>query len=82
MQLLHILDTENYDTWKRGFDGRMEQRMNAGLTLMQMWHADTAGRVICLYEVNDRKKAEDWLDRAEAMHDGVKSSSYHFLRTV
>lgn len=82
MQLLHILDTEDFSAWKTGFDGRMEDRMRAGLTLMQMWHADQKNRVICLYEVNDRGKAETWLDKAEAMHDGVSSSSYHFLRTV
>jgi len=82
MQLLHILDTENYDTWKSGFDTRTEQRMRAGLTLMQMWHADAPGRVICLYEANDRSKAEGWLEQAAAMHDGVKSSTYHFLRTA
>lgn len=83
MQLLHILDTESWPDWKRGFDTRTEQRMQAGLTLLQMWHAvDEKNRVICLYEVNDRSKAETWLGQAEAMHDGVLGSSFHFLRTA
>ena len=82
MQLLHILDTDDFAAWKTGFDGRMEDRMRAGLTLMQMWHGDAPNRVVCLYEVNDRAKAEAWLAKGEAMQAGVSASSHHFLRTV
>ena len=82
MQLLTIIDTDDYAAWKRGFDERMEERMRAGLTLMQMWHADQKNRVVCLFEVNDRAKAEAWLEKVEAMQDGVSRPIHHFLRTV
>lgn len=83
MQLLNIIDTTGFDDWKQGFDGRTEDRMNAGLTLLQMWHsADKPNRVICLYEANDRGKAESYLKKTVALADHVEDSSHHFLRTA
>lgn len=83
MQLLHIVDTTGFEDWKSGFDARTEDRMSAGLTLMQMWHdADKAGRVLCLFEANDRAKAKSYLDKTAAMADHVSSASHHFLRTA
>lgn len=82
MQLLTIVDVDDYTAWKSGFDNRMEERMRAGLTLMQMWHADQKNRVVCLFEVNDRAKAEAWLKKVEALGDGISRPVHHFLRTV
>lgn len=83
MQLLHIIDTTSIDDWKTGFDAETEDRMSAGLTLLQLWHAaDTPNRVVCLYEVNDRSKAEGYLSKSAALSEVVSSSEHVFLRTA
>lgn len=60
--LLHHTPT-SYDAWKRDFDAHAETRMQAGLTLLQLWRDVEGEGVTALFEVNDRKKAQAWLDR-------------------
>ena len=44
MQLLCQLDTPDFPGWKRDFDAESTERMEAGLTLLQMWRdADQKG---------------------------------------
>ena len=80
MHLLCHFETKNYGDWKSDFDGDMEKRMNAGLTLMQMWQGvDEPAQVTCLFEANDRARAEDWLKTEQGFGQAITS---YFLRTV
>ncbi|SFP32426.1 hypothetical protein [Tranquillimonas alkanivorans] len=64
MQLLCRFDTPDYDEWKKTFDADAEDRMNAGLTLLQLWRdADTPSAALALFEVNDRKRAQAWIEK-------------------
>lgn len=64
MQLLVDFTTTGFDAWKQEFDAEAEGRMQAGLTLLQMWReADAPATVVCLFEVNDRARAQGWLDK-------------------
>ena len=80
MHLLCHFETTDYAGWKRDFDSDMEKRMNAGLTLMQMWQGvDEPSQVTCLFEANDRARAESWLNTEAGFGQAVTS---YFLRTV
>lgn len=80
MQLLVRYETAGFDAWKAAFDGDAEDRMNAGLTLLQMWReADAPNTAICLFEANQREKADAWLSRETAL--GAPASAT-FLRTA
>ena len=66
MQLLCQLDTNDFPGWKRDFDAEATDRMEAGLTLLQMWRdADSRSRVVLLLEVNDRARAQTWLRKEQ-----------------
>ena len=62
-----------------------EDQSAAGLTRLQLWTEDSAA-VWALFEVNDRAKAEGWLDRAVADTHGrrahVTGSAAHFVKTA
>ena len=78
MHMLCHFATGGFDAWKSDFDDEAEKRMNAGLTLMQMWRgADDADAVTCLFEVNDRGRAETWLRTESAL--GAKADA-RFVR--
>ena len=80
MQLLTQTTAPDFANYKSAFDAEAEKRMNAGLTLMQMWRdADDANAVLCLFDVNDRAKAQAWLD-AEAQTSGRITG--RFLKTT
>ncbi len=77
MHLLVHLTTADYPSWKSAFDASPE---NLGLTLMQLWRdATDATRLTALFEVHDRKGAEDWLLRQRAHATAVDP---HWLRTA
>ncbi|NAZ36652.1 hypothetical protein [Rubellimicrobium sp. CFH 75288] len=64
MQILCQIDTTDYEGWRRAFDADAPRRMEAGLTLLQIWRdADARSRVLLLLEANDRPLAEEWLRR-------------------
>jgi hypothetical protein len=80
MHLLATITTSGYDAWKTGFDAHAEDRGQSGLNLLQLWHdADAPARVVALFEVADRPRAEAWVKRQSALHGPV---SAQFLRTV
>lgn len=81
MQLLCQFETEDYDAWRRDFDDDAENRMHAGLTLLQLWReADgAAGAPFALFEVNDQGKARAWLDKERGLGAHIAA---HFLRTA
>ncbi len=80
MQLLTQTTVSDFSSYKTAFDAEAEKRMNAGLTLLQMWHvADDASAVLCLFDLNNRAKAQAWLD-AEAQTGNAITG--RFLNTV
>ena len=79
MQLLIDFTATGAD-WKTDFDADAENRSNAGLTLLQMWRgADDASAITCLFEVNDRARAQAWLDKEAALGSGARA---RFLKTA
>jgi hypothetical protein len=66
--------------FRAAFDAAAEERGQHGLSLLQMWHdADDATRVLTLFEVNDRARADTWVATARAIH-GLTAAQ--FLRTA
>ncbi|WP_371156325.1 DUF3303 family protein [Jannaschia sp. 2305UL9-9] len=79
MNLLIHLVPADYDAWKQDLDATAEQRMQAGMTLLQLWRQADGPGVTALFEVNDRKKAQAWLDRESATGPDLDA---RFLRTA
>lgn len=80
MQLLCRFDTIDWPEWKATFDSDAEDRMNAGLTLMQLWRdADTPAAAVALFEVNDRAKADAWIARQAGFGAALRAD---FLETA
>ncbi|UWQ18034.1 DUF3303 family protein [Jannaschia sp. M317] len=79
MNLLAHLAPADDDTWKRDFDATAVQRMQAGMTVLQLWRQADGPGVTALFEVNDRKKAQAWFDRETATSPAIEAN---FLRTA
>lgn len=80
MQLLVRFDTGGYSEWKSAFDADTEDRMTAGLSLLQLWRdTDNAAVAWALFDANDRAKAEGWLTKERGLG---ASSTAHFLSTA
>jgi hypothetical protein len=80
MQMLIDFTTTDFAAWKSAFDRDAEDRMQAGLTLLQMWRgADEPAAVTCLFKVNDRARAQAWLDKEAAFGAAVTA---RFLETA
>lgn len=62
-------------------DAGAEERSNAGLTQLQLWRAAEGGTLWALYSVNDRDKAQTWLD-GSAKVSGPAVAEAHFLETA
>lgn len=86
LQLLCRLDTTDPDALRAALSDDTEDQHNAGLSLLQLWTEEGKGTLWCLFEANDRARAEGWLTRAAAdthgRRAGVTSSEAHFLRTA
>ena len=87
MQLLCRNDVENFDRWKEVLDADHEARMHAGLSVLQLWRdADRPNRVWMLFEVNDRDRAQAFMDDLRANEQrkraGVTDGEYHFVDTL
>lgn len=81
MHLLATFSTKGYDAWKADFDAHAERRDQAGLNLLQLWrNVDDSTRVTGLFEVADRKRAEDWLTAERALSGTAVEA--HFLRVA
>ena len=79
-QLLCQIDTLDFPGWKRDFDSESSDRMEAGLGLLQMWRdADTRSRVLLLFEVTDRSRAEAWLRKEQGFGGPMQAT---FLETA
>ena len=87
MQMIVHQQVTSFSAWKSAFDADAEARSQAGLTVLQVWKdADSDTHAFFLLDVNDRDKAQAWLDRSDALSsdDGktVTSSSAYFLNTA
>lgn len=78
MQLLIQTRPADYAAWKAGFDTEGEAIAAAGLTPLQIWKAED-GAVLVLFEVANRKRAEEWLAKQAAFGQG---QSAQFLQTA
>ena len=86
MQMIVHQHVTSFADWKAAFDKDDEARRNAGLTVLQVWKdADSDTHAFFLLQVNDRAKAQQWIERSNALasDDGgtVTSSSAYFLDT-
>ena len=80
MQLICRYDTIDWPEWRSNFDVSAEGRMQAGLTLMQLWRdADTPSAAVALFEVNDRARAEAWIAREAGFGAALRAD---FLETA
>jgi hypothetical protein len=87
MQMICHFEVTDFTAWKTAFDQDSEARSSAGLTVLQVWkHAESTTHAFALLAVNDRDKAQAWLDRSAALSgdDGgtVTSSSAYFIKTA
>ena len=57
----------------------VEDRSNAGLTQLQLWRDSDGGAMVALFEVNDRDKAEAWLNKERGLGASIDA---RFLRTA
>lgn len=65
-QLLIQTTAPDFTTWKSAFDAKAEEIDSAGLNTLQIWTAE-GSRVLVLFEVVNRKRAEDWLAKESAL---------------
>lgn len=87
LQLLCRNDVDDFEAWKSAFDDDREAQRDAGLGLLQMWReTEGAGRVWFLFRVNDRDRAQAFLDDPATRHRGeragVTDAEYRFVETV
>ena len=78
---------ENFDQWKRVFDSQAEAGNAAGLSLVYVWRSmDEADQVFFLFEVEDRGRAEAFMNTPEAASTGRKAGvidgDFHFLEAL
>jgi hypothetical protein len=78
MQLLIQTATPDYTAWKAAFDAEGENIADAGLSTLQIWKGEGAA-ILVLFEVANRKRAEDWLTKQSALGHGLTAQ---FLQTV
>jgi len=80
MQLLCQIDTPDAPGWKADFDSEASERMEAGLTLLQMWRdADSRSRLLMLFEANSRPRAETWLAKERGFGGPMTATFLEFM---
>jgi hypothetical protein len=87
MQLIAHYEVTDFTTWHTAFAADDEARRDAGLGVLQIWRdADSTTGAFALLEVNDRKRAEAWITRSNALHSDdantVTHASYFFVKTA
>jgi len=83
MQLISHYFLTSFADWKAAFDADAEARRTAGLTTLQIWqHADSDEHAFVLQEMNDRPRAQAWIDRSAALSsddNGTVTRETHFF---
>lgn len=87
MQLICHFEVTAFDAWKTAFDADDEARRDAGLGVLQIWRdADSTTHAFALLSVNDRVRADAWIDRSAALKGDdagtVTAQSYYFIETA
>jgi len=87
LQLIWQADVADFDAWYEVFRQDREARDHAGLSTLQVWRdPDDRNHAWVLFRVNDRAKAEAFIDSEElAMHrerGGVHNITTKLLETV
>jgi hypothetical protein len=87
MQLLVRNKVKDFDHWKSVFDANLEPPRAAGLTLGHMWRSvDDPQEVFFLFEVEDRGRAEAFMQAPESaatgIEAGVVTGEAHFVTRV
>ena len=78
MQLIVHKEVTDFKDWKAAFDDDAEARRDAGLTVLQIWRdADSDRHAFILMEVNDRTRAQTWIDRSNALSSDDKATVTH-----
>jgi hypothetical protein len=79
-QLLLEFNTTDPAGWKREWDAAATERMEAGLTVLQIWRdADAPSHVLVLLQVSHRPAAEAWLRKEQSARRSVTAK---FLETL
>ncbi|MEP1765701.1 MAG: hypothetical protein ABJJ53_03450 [Sulfitobacter sp.] len=87
MQLICHFEITNFNDWHSAFAADDEARRDAGLSVLQIWRdADSTTHAFALLDVNDRKRAEAWITRSDALSsdDGstIIQASHYFIETA
>ena len=87
MQLISHYFVTSFADWKAAFDADVEARRNAGLTTLQIWQdADSDTHAFVLQSVNDRTRAQAWIDRSMALVSDdastVTRETHFFINTA
>lgn len=74
MQLLVRNKVKDFEHWKSVFDANLEPPRAAGLSLSHMWRSvDDENEVFFLFEVEDRGRAEAFMQAPESAAMGVEA---------
>jgi len=84
MMLLVRNKVKDFDQWRPVFDSQADAARAAGLNLIQMWRSvDEANEVFFLMEVEDRGRAEAFMNAPAAASAGIESGviegAFYFL---
>ena len=87
MQLICHMNVTSFAAWKTAFDADHEARSVSGLTVLQVWKdADSDTHAFVLLKVNDRARAQTWIDRSAALssddNSTVTHSTAYFIETA
>jgi hypothetical protein len=77
-QLLIQTSAPDYAAWKAAFDAEAENIAAASLNTLQIWKGDQ-NAILVLFEVANRKNAEAWLAKQQALGHAYQSQ---FLQTA
>lgn len=86
-QMICHFEVTDFDTWQTAFAADEEARRDAGLSVLQIWRdADSTTHAFALLNVNDRKRAEGWITRSNALSSDdastVTHASHFFIETA
>lgn len=79
MQLILQSPAPDFVSWKTEFDSTAEARRDAGLSLLQLWRDADQPAVFALFEVADRKRAQEWLAKEVSLG---ATATVHFVETA
>ncbi|MCR9087419.1 MAG: hypothetical protein NXH97_11795 [Rhodobacteraceae bacterium] len=86
LHMITTFDTADYAAWREVFDTELSGLRHAGLHPVKVLHeTENANRVWILFEVQDRHRAECWIDGDPIAGDeraGVANQVHTFLETA